>query len=145
MTFMMFILLTQLFGCTNRMSNIPKLNIAGNAPKGSTFSVEDYTMADGNLDATDSYWTIIILPLPGTNQKLVYGMIDNAVRKICDKNGYDFMTNVKIYQSQWYIPLLFGKTTVKVVGEGWTKTARGELKDELQQLGLVLDENGGKL
>ncbi len=136
-----------LVGCTTRMQHIPKLNIAGKSIQGSTFSVSDYTMVEPEVKSDDAFSILLFpfLPLAGNNQKLVYGMIDNAVKKVCEENNYDFMTNVKVYFNMWGIPYLYGRVKVTIVGEGWTKKASGELQDELLQLGFSLDDNGGKI
>lgn len=137
-TLMMFFI-----GCASaRYWQIPKLNIVGKSIEGSTFSISDYEMVESSLEGKDSFSIIIFIPIMGKNQDLLWGMIDNAVQKICEKNNYDFMTNVKIYHSGWYVPLIVGKQTITVVGEGWTKKGKAELKEELKQLSLSFDENG---
>ena len=125
-----------LTNCTSRYTQIPKLNIAGVNIQSNNFSVKDYVM-DKEIESEDFFNIVFIIPIQGYNQKLYYGMIDNAVQNICKERGLDFMTNVKVYVSSWYIPYIFGKVTFKVIGEGWKKKENAKLVEELNNFGTA--------
>lgn len=134
--FILAITVFVVFSCTQRFTQIPKLNIVGQSVEGESFSVKDYELVNKNVESTDKFPIIIFIPIIGDNQKLIYGLIDNAIQDICSKNNFAFMTNVKIYLTSWYIPLIYGEVKIKVVGEGWSKSERATIQKELQGLGF---------
>ena len=127
-----------------RYTEIPKLNISGKAIEGNSFSVNDYQMLPQEVGNEDSFSIIVIFPILQDNQMLIYGMIDNAVKKVCEQEGIDFMTNVKVYVNQWYIPYIYGKFTMSVKGEGWKKSSQAALMEELNKLGTVVTQTEAK-
>lgn len=132
--FVLVVIVSVVFSCTQRFTQIPKLNIVGQSIDGESFSIKDYKMVDKNVTSTDMYPIILFIPIIGNNQELIYGLIDNAVQDICSKNNFAFITNVKIYAISWYIPLLYGQVEIKIVGEGWSKNERAAIQKELQGL-----------
>jgi hypothetical protein len=123
-------------GCTLRYTQIPKLNIAGPDYTDNTFKISNYKLTDINVESNDYYHIIIFFPIIGQNQDIDIGMIANAIDKVCRERNFSFMTNVRIYTSGWYIPLIYGRVTVHVKGEGWTAEHRKALLRGLQDEGF---------
>ena len=78
-------------------------------------------MVNAKVVEEDSYPIIICFALQGNNQLFVEGMIANAIEKKCAAEDYAFLSNVRIYNSSWYIPYIFGLVKVRIQGEGWKK------------------------
>jgi len=108
-------------GCAYRYAVMPTINIAGPEMKGSTVNFADYQVVKKNVEGEDLFPIIIIFPVIGANQRLPYGMIDNAVRKACATENADLLMNVRVYNSSWYIPYIFGLETIKIKGDALKK------------------------
>ncbi|MBK9576132.1 MAG: hypothetical protein IPK50_23400 [Fibrobacterota bacterium] len=121
--------------CAYRYTALPTMTLAGPALKKDSFRPADFQLTEKNVESTDDFSIIVFFPMIGDNQKLFVGMIDNAVQKICKEKNYAFMTNVRVYVKQWYIPMLYGKVEMSVRGEGWTATQKAEIIDGLKSAG----------
>lgn len=130
-----FLVAMSLVGCTTRSAYLPKLNFAGPNLAGDQLSFKEYSLVEPNAVGKDNIDIILIIPLVKENQQLYIGRVYNAIENICIENGFDFLTNIKIYQSGWYIPFIFGRSTIKIEGEGWKKADRVTLINNLQLMG----------
>lgn len=122
------LLISVMSSCAYRLTNLPKLNIAGPAINENTFIISDYKIADKEVKGEDYYSIVLFIPIHSENQDLVEGMIYNAIEKICKEKNYKFMTNVKIYHKVWYIPFIYGQYHIIIEGEGWSKKDTSLLK-----------------
>ncbi len=132
-----FLLPFFLVGCYMRSGYLPKVNIAGPSLSGGQLRINDYKIADSTVIGTDSFPIIFIFPIMGENRDIPLGQISNAIENICKKNNYAFMTNVKVYAGGWYIPLIYGQITIKIEGEGWTKSQKAVIEKGLRELGYL--------
>jgi hypothetical protein len=124
--------------CTYRYTAFPTMTLAGPAIDKDNFRVNDYQLADKNIEGQDFFSIIVFFPMIGENQKITLGMVDNAVKKICAEKKLAFMTNVRIYTTGWYIPLIYGQVKFIVRGEGWTAAQKTSLIEGLEDAGYAI-------
>ena len=121
--------------CAYRYYALPSMTLAGPALEKSTFRPNDYQLSDKEVQASDVTHIIIVFPIIGVNQQVDLGMIDNAVRKICEEKKFAFMTNVRVYTKMWWIPYIYGRLVFTIKGEGWTEIQKAEIMDGLKDSG----------
>lgn len=135
--YLLIIILLSLIGCTARYVHIPKLNIIGPGFNGDSVKISNYSLVNKEIESKDYFHIIIFYPIIQDNQDLYSGMIANAVNKICMEKNLEFMTNVRVYYSGWYIPYVYGRFTITIKGEGWSKEKRNAILEDLNNQGVI--------
>jgi hypothetical protein len=102
-------LIISLTGCS---TNLAKLSIVSTIPDlDLNNSLYDKI---GTVTGEDRYPIFIIIPT-GTPK------IDRAITNTLIKNEIDFLTDVSIDQTFFWIPYIYGETKITVEGIGWRK------------------------
>lgn len=123
-----------MIGCSYRMGD---LTVA------STKNVnigEKYVKVANGVIGKDTKSIILFIP---TGNPSIEEAIDLALEKV----GGDLMTNVAIYCKYYWIPYIYGETTIEVKGDVWKKeiVSSGLLKDDIKnadEIFTLLEEDG---
>lgn len=112
----LLLLVFSLAGCTQHLGNFTAASTTLYDGKNIT---ENYLVKKNAVGESNCY-IIVFIPTCATPKA------DEAVAKALMDGGGDFMQNVRIYSTNWYIPYIFGRFAIRVEGDVY-KTRKADL------------------
>ena len=104
-----------LTGCS---TNIAKLSIVSTIPD---LDLKDSSYVDiGTVVGEDKFYILIIIPT-GTPK------VDRAITNTLINNKIEFLTDVSIDNTSFWIPYIYGESKITVKGVGWRKSSNEKI------------------
>ena len=104
---LIFILVFLIQGCSYRMGDMTLVSTRNIAKEKIDLSK---TSSQGVFEGVDYRHIIIFIPTGIAN-------IEEAIDKALDAGGGSFMTDVVLYYKWWYIPYIYGRTSMVAKGK----------------------------
>ena len=115
-----------LTGCT---TNIAKLSIVSTIPD---LDLKDSSYVDiGTVVGEDKFIIIIFIPT-GTAK------VDRAITNTLINNKIEFLTDVSIDNTSFWIPYIYGESKITVKGVGWRKSSN-------EKIPIIYDPKTGEI
>jgi len=115
-----------LTGCT---TNIAKLSIVSTIPD---LDLKDSSYVDiGTVVGEDKF--IIIIFIPTGRSK-----VDRAITNTLINNKIEFLTDVSIDNTSFWIPYIYGESKITVKGVGWRKSSN-------EKIPIIYDPKTGEI
>ena len=116
-----------LTGCT---TNIAKLSIVSTIPD---LDLKDSSYVDiGTVVGEDKFIIIIFIPTGATTK------VDRAITNTLINNKIEFLTDVSIDNTSFWIPYIYGESKITVKGVGWRKSSN-------EKIPIIYDPKTGEI